>query len=78
MHSTMPVHIAWSPVLLFEAAVQDELVFQLYTQSFLLLQKHGGLTIKDKDFSYFPVIIPQYVTIKSAYLWLMLYQNICF
>lgn len=52
----MPQPIAWSTVLLLEAIVHDELESQLFTQSFLLLQKRGGLIIK--DFSYFRVIIP--------------------
>lgn len=47
-------------------------VFLQSTQSFLLIWKHNGLIMGNKDFHYFLTNIPQNIRIKFVYLWFVL------
>lgn len=53
-------------------------VFLLYAQCFLILEKHNALIRENKGFHYFPTVIPQHVSIKLLWLWVVSRQSVCF
>lgn len=64
LNHTRPMNTAWMKEMQTETTVMNYSIYKLYIQTFLLLQKHGGLIMKSQI--YYTINIPHHIKLNEC------------